>query len=84
MIFPSHNLEYRPWSLALFGMASGFSDMYIIWLLPMTLADKNRVFAYELTMLGTIIALVHICTYFSTSLVASFTISVIKPDDHFN
>ena len=52
--------------------------MYIVILLPMTIADKNRVLAYELTMLGTIFALVHFCFYVSTSLIAGFTIEVIR------
>ena len=52
--------------MTLFGIADGFSDTFIMVLLPMTLADKNRQFAYELTMLGTIIALVNLVIYFIT------------------
>ena len=48
----------------------------------MTVADKNRIFAYELTMIGTIFSLVYLITYFITSLCASFTSYVIKFDIH--
>ena len=82
IIYPIHNEDYISWSLALFGIASGFSDMYITILLPMTLADKNRLFAYELTMLGTIIALVNFATFVSTSLLSSFVIYVLLKDVH--
>lgn len=74
IIFASDNTDRQVWSLSLNGMASGFTDMYIMWLIPMTLADKNRVVAYELTMFGTMIALVHFCTYFSISLLSSLSI----------
>jgi len=57
---------------------NGFSDMYITILLPMTIADKNRVLAYELTMLGTIFGLVHLTFYCATSLVAGVVIEIIK------
>ena len=77
IVHPVGNLTYVSWSLAAFGIAGGFSDMYIMILLPMTLADKNRQYAYELTMLGTIIALVNFTMFVSTSLLASFVISVI-------
>ena len=82
IIYPAHNEDYISWSLALFGIASGFSDMYITILLPMTLADKNRLFAYELTMLGTIIALVNFAIFISTSLLSSFVIYVLLKDVH--
>ena len=83
-LFPSLNQDCQVWSLTLYGMNSGFIDMFILWLIPMTLADKNRVIAYELTMFGTIIALVHFCTYVSISLLASLSIRVIKQDINFN
>lgn len=82
IIFPNHNMEYRETSLCLFGIASGFSDMFIMWLLPMSFADKNRMFAYELTMFGTILALVVLTSYFATSLFGSVTIEFIKNDIH--
>ena len=82
IVYPSGNLEYDVWPLAIFGLASGFSDMYIMILLPMTLADKNRQYAYELTMLGTIIALVNLTMFVTTSLFASFVISVIEEEVH--
>ena len=77
MVYPIGNNDYVAWTLTLFGIAGGFSDMFIMILLPMTLADKNRQYAYELTMLGTIIALVNFTMFVSTSLLASFVISVI-------
>lgn len=80
IVYPAHNEEYISWTLSFLGIADGFSDFFIMVLLPMTLADKNRLFAYELTMLGTIIALVNFTAYFSTSLVAGFTVNVIKTD----
>lgn len=82
IIFPNHNLEYRETSLCLFGIASGFSDMYVMWLLPMSYADKNRMFAYELTMFGTILSLVVLTSYFATSLIGSVTIDLVKNDIH--
>ena len=82
IIYPIHNEDYIEWSLAVFGVASGFSDFFIMFLLPMTLADKNRLFAYELTMLGTIIALVNLAMFMSTSLFASFAMSVLLGDLH--
>ena len=60
IVYPRHNEEYVTWTLSLLGIADGFGDFYIMVLLPMTLAGKNRKFAYELTMLGTIIALVNL------------------------
>ena len=54
-----------------------FSDFFVMILLPMTLADKNRLYAYELTMLGTIIALVNFTMFITTSLLASFVIEVL-------
>ena len=69
--------------MALFGINSGFTEMYILILLPMTIADKNRVFAYELTMLGTMIALVHLCFFFTTTLLAGLVIDIIRLDVHF-
>lgn len=68
--------------MTLFGIADGFSDTFIMVLLPMTLADKNRQFAYELTMLGTIIALVNLVIYFITQIMASVTIFVLTTDTH--
>lgn len=43
IIYPNHNTDYIEWSLALFGVSNGFLDMYLMILLPMTIADKNRV-----------------------------------------
>ena len=80
IVYPYGNTDYIQWTLAFFGVASGFSDMFIMILLPMTVADKNRIFAYELTMIGTILALVYLTTYFMTSLCASFTSYIIKFD----
>ena len=80
IVYPIHNEDYIEWSLAVFGVASGFSDFFIMFLLPMTLADKNRLFAYELTMLGTIIALVNLAMFMSTSLFASFAMTVIHKE----
>lgn len=82
IVYPIHNTDYVEWSLAVFGIASGFSDMFIMVLLPMTLADKNRLYAYELTMLGTIIALMNFAIFMTTSLFASFAISVIQKNFH--
>ena len=79
IIFPSINQDCcRVWSLTLYGINSGFIDMFILWLIPMTLADKNRLITYELTMFGTIIALVHLCTYLTISLLGSLSIWIIK------
>jgi len=77
IVSPAHDTKYIAWTFALFGLADGFSDMYTMILLPMTVADKNRMFAYELTMLGTIIALVNFCMYFTTALLAGFTVALI-------
>ena len=78
ILYPATDTDYINWTLALFGTSNGFSDMYIMILLPMTIADKNRVLAYELTMLGTIFALVHLCLFLTTALMAGFTIEVIR------
>ena len=78
IIFANTSQDFIALQLTLYGILNGFSDMYIVILLPMTIADKNRVLAYELTMLGTIFALVHFCFYVSTSLIAGFTIEVIR------
>ena len=82
MVYPAHNEEYIGWTLSLFGIASGFSDMYIMILLPMSLACRNRLLAYELTMLGTIIAIVNFCMFFTTSLLSTCAIELIKKDIH--
>ncbi len=82
IVYPEHNTDYISWTLTCFGMASEFSDMYIMVLLPMACACRNRLLAYELTMLGTIIAIVNLCMYFSTSLLATVTIETIKKDVH--
>ena len=57
--------------------------MYITMLLPMTIADKNRVLAYELTMLGTIFALVHFTFFCSTSLIGGFVVEIISKNVKF-
>ena len=80
IVYPHNNDELITWSLALFGIAAGFSDTFITILLPMTLADENRFLAYELTMLGTILGLFFMITYFTTSVTASLILSVGAKD----
>ena len=77
IVYPEHNTDVIAWTLTLLGISNGFSDTYLQIMLPMTIADNHRVLAYELTMLGTIFALVQVCFYISTSLVSSFIIEVI-------
>lgn len=78
IVYPSHNMDYISWTLSLFGLAAGFSDTYTLILLPMTVADKNRYYAYELTMIGTIIALVNFVMYFVASFISSIVIKVAQ------
>ena len=83
IVYPAHNNEVISWTLSLFGMSSGFSDMFITVLLPMTIADKNRVLAYELTMLGTIFALVHFTFFCSTSLIGGLVVEIMRKNINF-
>ena len=41
-------------------------------IIPMTIADKNRCFAYELTMTGTLLATVNLFYYGSAGFLAQF------------
>ena len=86
--YPAVDTDLIGLTLAFFGCCKGFSDMYISILLPMTVADENRVLAYELTMLGTIFALVHLSFYLTTSLLAGLTVELarqrFKPGNIFN
>ena len=83
IVYPRYDYEYIAWTLALFGASTGFSNMFTMVLLPMTAADKNRMLAYELTMLGTIIALVNLTMYFTTFLLGGFVNALIKQDVSF-
>ena len=63
MVVPHDSQLFDDWSLGLFGLSRGFTEMYLTFLIPLTIADKNRCFAYELTMAGTLCATVN-CFYF--------------------
>ena len=82
IIYPEHNNDLLAWSLALFGVAAGFSDTFVTIFLPMTLADKNRVLAYELTMLGTILGIMQLMAYFSVSVLGGLILELAHEDKH--
>ena len=46
------------------------AEMYLMLLIPMKIADKNRCFAYEMTMTGTLLATVNLMYYLATDLLA--------------
>lgn len=78
IVYPAHNDDYIPWTLSIFGFSNGFSDMFLLVLIPISLADKNRVLAYELTMIGTIFALLNLTFYIGGCFTAGFTVEVIR------
>ena len=64
MLIPHHDSDkYVGWALALFGMNNSLSEVFLMLLIPMSIADKNRCFAYELTMTGTLLATVNLAYY---------------------
>lgn len=58
--------------MAIFGINNSISEIYLMILIPMTIADKNRCFAYELTMTGTLLATVNLFYYGSAGFLAQF------------
>ena len=63
-LIPKHDSnKYVPWALALFGINNSLAEMYLMLLIPMSIADKNRCFAYEQTITGTLLATVNLMYY---------------------
>ena len=60
--------RYVPWALFMFGINNSVSEMYLMILIPIKIADKNRCFAYEMTMTGTLLATVNLFYYLTTDL----------------
>lgn len=72
MVVPHQEQDYVKWALAFFGINNSVSEIYLMILIPMTIADKNRCFAYEATMTGTLLATVNLVYYVATDIIAQF------------
>ena len=70
IFIPHRETDYIKWSLAIFGINNTVSELYLMIIIPMKIADKNRCFAYELTMTGTLLATINLCYYISTAVLA--------------
>ena len=70
MIPDLDSTRYVPWALFMFGINNSMAEMYLMLLIPMRIADKNRCFAYEMTMTGTLLATVNLMYYVATDFLA--------------
>ena len=69
--------KYVPWALFMFGINNSVSEMYLMLLIPIKIVDKNRCFAYEMTMTGTLLATVNLMYYLATDLLAQCVYAAI-------
>ena len=72
MVIPHHEYTYVPWALVVFGINNSVSEIYLMLLIPLTIVDKNRCFAYESTITGTLLATVNLVYYIATDVIAQF------------
>lgn len=83
IITAKRELEDSYVSQCLYGFAVEFSSFYLRCLVPLMIADRNRKGQFELTMAGTIMAIIQLAYYSCEVIVSAFLCAFVEYNEKY-